>query len=458
MTERSRAIAELSPTEKRALLARILQDKARPPLPEQFAISVTDLKTEAILEPTIRPKSGTRALATDPARILLTGATGFLGTFLLSDLLRQTTADIYCLVRAANAEAGRQRLHQTLASYGLDDPKHHTRIIPIIGNLSEPLLGLSTADFHQLAQTVDAIYHNGAFVNWIYPYARLKPPNVLGTQEVLRFACEGGVKPVHYVSTLAVFPVLANAEVTVIGEQDTLDHGGMLYGGYTQSKWVAEKLVTHARERGVPVTIYRPSMITGQSETGVWRTDDVLCRIIKSTIELGSTPEVEPTVNMVPVDYVSKAIVALSRQPAALGQVFHIAHAQAVYWQDLFTWIRTFGYPVQSLPYDAWRDALLQNGRLQDDTATYYLMPLFSLGLSQDGDGLVRRIPDFDCRFTFERLAGTSITCPPVDRHMFRTYFDYFIRCGFLDAPPTGNPPPCSSRSTRATHTTEVSR
>src|SRR5687768_13552682 len=98
MTERSRAIAELSPSEKRALLARILQDKARQgaPLPEQFAISVTELKTEAILEPTIRPKSGTRALATDPARIFLTGATGFLGAFLLSDLLRQTTADIYC--------------------------------------------------------------------------------------------------------------------------------------------------------------------------------------------------------------------------------------------------------------------------------------------------------------------------------------------------------------------------
>ena len=103
---------------------------------------------------------------------------------------------------------------------------------------------MSAAASADLAATIDVIYHSGAFVNWIFPYERLKATNVLGTEEILRLATRVRIKPVHYVSSLGVFPLFdSSGEVTVIREDDTLDHDGSLHGGYLQSKWVADKLV-----------------------------------------------------------------------------------------------------------------------------------------------------------------------------------------------------------------------
>jgi thioester reductase-like protein len=440
VNHRSKRIADLLPGEKRGLLARLLQKWGGDSMwfLDRLGTTVMDLQAEARLDPTIRPETAPGEPVTEPASIFLTGATGFLGAFLLHELLQQTRADIYCLVRSANAEEGKQRLHRTLESYALWDESLSPRIMPIVGDLSEPFFGLSARQFQMLAHTIESIYHSGALVNWIASYARLKPTNVLGTQEVLRLASQNKTKAVHYISTIAVFPVLANAKVRVIREQDSLDHGGVLYGGYSQSKWVAEKLVTMAQSRGIPVCIYRPALITGHSQTGIWNTDDFLCRAIKSSIELGGAPDMEAKLNIVPVDYVSKAVVHLSKQDNALGRVFHLAHPRPVSWRDLFfAWIKSFGYPVQPLPYDKWRGQLLERGRLQD-SAAYFLLPLFSMSLSQAGPRILRNIPEFDCQNTLDGLAGTSIACPPVDSQAFETYFSYFMRCGFLKAPPAG--------------------
>ena len=345
MNQGSKPIADLLPGEKRGLLVRLLQKWAGESMwfLDRFGTTVMDLQAEARLDPTIRPEAVSGEPITEPASIFLTGATGFLGAFLLHELLQQTQADIYCLVRSTNTDESKQKIRRTLASHALWDEGLSSRIIPVVGDLSEPLLGLSAHQFRTLANTIDSIYHSGASVNWIYPYERLKPTNVLGTQEVLRLASQNKAKAVHYISTIAVFPVLANAKVRVIREQDSLDHGGVLYGGYSQSKWVAEKLVTMARSRGIPVSIYRPALITGHSQTGVWNTDDVLCRAIKSSIELGAAPDAEAKLNMIPVDYVSKAVVHLSRRGNALGRVFHLAHSRPVFWRELVASIRSFG-------------------------------------------------------------------------------------------------------------------
>jgi thioester reductase-like protein len=439
VNHRFRRIADLLPGEKRAMLVKLLQKRASKSLwfLDQFGTTVTDLQAEVELDPAIRPDATIDKPVTEPASIFLTGSTGFLGAFLLHELLQQTRANIYCLLRSTNADEGKRRLQRTLESYALWDERLSSRITPVVGDLSEPLLGLSAPQFRMLANTIDSIYHSGALVNWIYPYERLKATNVLGTQEVLRLASQNKAKVVHFISTLAVFPVLANPEVRVIQEQDSLDHGGVLYGGYSQSKWVAEKLATIARSRGITVCIYRPALIIGHSRTGVWNTDDVLCGMIKSSIELGAAPDVEARLNMTPVDYVSQAVVHLSRQDNSLGKVFHLAHSRPVSWRELVDWMRSFGYPVQPIPYDKWRPRLLDLGRLQE-SAAYFVLPLFSMSLSEAGPRIVRGIPEFDCQNTRDGLAGASIGCPPVDSQVFQTYFSDFVRRGFLDAPAAG--------------------
>src|SRR6185369_16546869 len=203
---------------------------------DRLAVNVRTLSDEVRLDRAITPGTQSAELTDHPRHILLTGATGFLGAFLLRELLDRTTAEVHCLVRAKSVEAGRVRLRQTLQTYSLWHDGLEGRIVPVPGDLGEPRLGVSAAVSADLAATIDVIYHSGAFVNWILPYERLKPANVVGTEEILRLATRVRIKPVHFVSSLGVFPLLSRSgEVTVIREEDTLDHNGSLYGGYMQS-------------------------------------------------------------------------------------------------------------------------------------------------------------------------------------------------------------------------------
>ncbi|HEY9747253.1 MAG TPA: amino acid adenylation domain-containing protein, partial [Allocoleopsis sp.] len=323
------------------------------------------LKAEAILPAEISP-IGAQALEicqiTHPQNILLTGATGFLGAFLLQELLQHTEAHIYCLVRAATSAEGLSRIKSTLENYQLWHPTfNHSRIIPVLGDLAQPWLGLTLNEFEQLATQIDAIYHNGADVNFFKPYTQLKGPNVLGTQEVLRLACQTKVKPVHHISTVSIFGNTSNSS-SIIREDEPIDgHETHLDLGYSQSKWVAEKLVWIAQSRGLPVTVFRAGAIAGSSQTGLSNSKDFEFSFIRGCIQMGVFPDLgNEQQSFVPVDYVSQAIVHLSKQPQSLTKVFHLVHPFPIRKVEFFEHIQGCGYPLKRLPYPQWREMLLQ--------------------------------------------------------------------------------------------------
>ena len=238
-----------------------------------------DLAAEAVLEPEIAPRSAAESTPTlrDAGDVFLTGATGFLGAFLLAGLLSSTNARVHCLVRPRGDVGGMESIETNLQGYGLWRPEWAERIVPIDGDLGEPLFGLDEGEFDALAREVDLIFHPGAVVNLIYPYSALKAPNVGGTREVLRLACRHGAKPVHHVSTNGIFPP-GNG----LCEEDTdLDElAEAREDGYGRSKWVAEKLVREAAGRGLPVSIYRPGNVSGHSETGASNPRDLIGAVI----------------------------------------------------------------------------------------------------------------------------------------------------------------------------------
>ncbi|MFL9462640.1 amino acid adenylation domain-containing protein [Scytonema tolypothrichoides VB-61278_2] len=390
--------------------------------------SVRDLNAEAVLDQTIRPEGIAFEQSAQPARIFLTGATGFLGAFLLSELLQQTDADIYCLVRSSNVEQGLKKIQANLQSYLLWNECFSSRIISVTGDLSQPLFGLDERQFQTLASTIDVIYHNGALVNFIDPYPKLKAANVLGTQEVLRLASQIKLKSLHYISTFSVFPWEEGlSKEHIFRENDSLDRGN-LAGGYEQSKWVAEKLVTIARSRGLPVSIYRPGRVSGHSQTGTSNTNDLLFRMLKGCIQLGSFPDFNMVMDLTPVDYVSKCIVYLSRQKKFLGENFHVVNPHPALWSNVMTWLWSFGYSLEVISYDRWRARLLEVAEHSSDNALYPLIPFFAESAPND-------LVTFDCQNTLSGLAGTSINCPSVSAELLSTYLSYYIRSGYLEAP-----------------------
>ncbi|WP_236147178.1 non-ribosomal peptide synthetase [Scytonema millei] len=363
-------------------------------------------------------------------RIFLTGATGFLGAFLLYELLQQTDAEIYCLVRAANLESGKQKIQNNLASYLLWHESLSDRIIPVIGDLSQPLLGLADKQFQLLASAIDVIYHNGAAINLVYPYSALKATNVLGTQEVLRLASLTKVKPVHYISTLSVLSANDRTETRNMRELYECDRHHIPSFGYAQTKWVAEKLVATAHHRGIPACIYRLGRISGDSKTGVCNTNDRLYRTIKGIIQLGYAPALDTTVDMTPVDYLSKAIVHLSQQEKSRDRVFHLCHPHPWRWFELTNWMRSFGYPLQPIDYNQFQAELL-NEKMSPDNPLYPLIPFFS---DRDETESSSSTPASE-RNMVEELAEIPIACPPIDPQLLNNYFSYLIQSGFLDAP-----------------------
>ncbi|MEP0914663.1 thioester reductase domain-containing protein [Leptolyngbya sp. GB1-A1] len=404
--------------------------------------SSLDLQAEAALDPSIQPAIwAINSILTDvahPKAIFLTGATGFLGAFLLNDLLQQTQAQIYCLVRASNPEQGKARIIKNLEGYGIWHGQYSDRIVPILGDLEKPYFGWTEDQFIAYADLFDSIYHSAAYLNFVYAYSELKASNVLGTQEVLRLASRGQVKPVHYVSTVAAYESLIYAG-KVVTETDRPKHSESIFMGYSQSKWVAEQLVLAARDRGIPVNIYRSPLISGHSRRGSWYTDDFMCRIFKGCIQMGSAPDLELLLDLSPVDYVSGAIAHLSLQSTQLNQTFHLMNPQSLPWNDLFDWMRSFGYSLQRLSYRNWQAEIKQLTLCQNNPL-YPLRPFFLKPWSEHSLTILELYqqsfkPDFNCQQTLQALAESDISCPVLSDSLLQTYFNYFIDRGFLEVP-----------------------
>jgi thioester reductase-like protein len=250
-----------------------------------------------------------------PSDILLTGATGFLGPFLLSSLLGQTSYTVHALIRATDAAHGLDRIIASLHQAQLWSPtlegEVRARVQVICGDLAEPDLGIGAAAFQRLADSVDAIVHNGALVNYVRTYDALRPTNVVGTQELLRLAMTTHQKTFHLVSSTFIY---GWSTELVVGEWDANEKMSGLDFGYSQTKWVAEQLALAAQRQGLDVRIYRPSLISPTS-AGFGSLDDILVRLTAFMIEHGVAVNAHNQVSLLPADLIADHIVALMGLP-----------------------------------------------------------------------------------------------------------------------------------------------
>jgi thioester reductase-like protein len=391
-----------------------------------------DLTKEAFLPEDIQFPQPLLANLAEPAAIFLTGATGFLGAYLLDELLRKTTAKIYCLMRCeGDAEAGKQRLKQHLQSYSVWQEAFSERIIPVLGDLAQPLFGLSNQQFNALAEQIEVIYHNGAWVNAIYPYAALKNTNVGGTLETLRLAGFIRTKPVHFISTVAVFfSDFYNTLERTILETDNAHPD--LKGGYKQSKWVAENLIFHAQQRGLPANIYRTARIMGHSKTGISRNfNDFLISLIKVCIQLKKFPDLDSSLYLVPVDFAAQSVICLSQQPQSIGKTFHIFNPHPIAWNDFFQEIKALGYALEKVSWTQWRAEVQQAASENKKDKVFASLR----GILTSTSPMLNIKPAFDMSQTLAGLANTSIQCPAVESELVSKWICYFQTCGFLPKP-----------------------
>jgi thioester reductase-like protein len=328
-------------------------DKARPSAQPVHAAQV-----DAVLALDVVPPSAASRRA-PLASVLLTGATGFFGSFLLAELLRETQAHVVCLVRAPSPEAARARTLTSLARRGcaVDPAQWATRVSFVCGDVAQGRLGLGADAFAGLGERVDTIVHVAARVSMLLAYETLKASNALAAEWVLRLASTGRPKTVHHVSTVEVLSDMDRREALALAERPAAASPALLEGGYGQSKWVAEKLIEQGRERGIRAYIHRAGRLTGHSSTGAFNDDDFLVHLLDACGRIGAAPMLDVQVDTTPVDAASRALVRLAKKGPE-QDVFHLVHPDPLAWSALLEMAIGLGYPLRLVPHSRWGSML----------------------------------------------------------------------------------------------------
>ncbi|MEV5238467.1 amino acid adenylation domain-containing protein [Streptomyces cinnamoneus] len=401
---------------------------------------VVDFVRESELGFALPPAEGPAPTPQDPKDVLLTGASGFVGVFLLHRLLRSTAARVHCPVRATSPAHAEQRVRTALARYGLHlDEAEWRRVECFPGDLTQPRLGLETGHADALARRLDLVVHNGAQVNFLYPYEQLRPANVDGTREVIRIAAPRRV-PVHFISTVAVVAGFGTAGVHEVDEDLPPAHADGLTMGYAESKWVAEGVLRQAGRLGLPVAVYRPYEVTGDRVHGVCNTETAICSLFKTIAETGLAPGIELPMDFVPVDHLAESVVHIATHQQADGRVYHLTNPRPAMLSDVLDRMRAAGFTLRTLPYDRWVGELV---RYVAENPTSATAPFVSLCVdrSRNADMSVKEMylkgtfPVLGRRNAEEALAGSGLHCPPVDSALLDRYLEHFFTTGYLARP-----------------------
>jgi thioester reductase-like protein len=292
-----------------------------------------------------------------PSMVFITGTTGFVGAFLLAELLSVYPSEckLVCLVRCESMANPLDRIRQNMLFHQIWKEDFQNRIIPLQGDLAKTRFGLDIETYESLANQIDIIYHCGAIVNFVLPYSALYDSNVCGTREIIRLATHTSTCiPIHYISTVSVLSSNVNNEVSI----DEISPNGLV-NGYAQSKWVAEKLMARASRLGLPVVIYRLGSICASTETGACNRNDLHTLLFATMMKINCYPETLANARFygLPVNFTAKSIVYLSNvQPDGYGKIYHVLNSNSeVLFTSIIDGMCRCDIQLESVSLEKWR-------------------------------------------------------------------------------------------------------
>jgi len=368
----------------------------------------------------------------NPKFTLLTGATGFVGVNMLSELLESTSAVIYLLIRADNEKHALERLLKTINEQLLPVSLYNKERIKLLtGDLSKPFLGLSPDQYDKLTKTIDVVYHAGSAVNFIQPYSYMKAANIGALHTIIKFATTTRLKQICLLSTVGVYSWehYFTKPALILENDPTLSAFKYLSRdmGYIQSKWVMEQIAQQAIKLGVPIIIFRLGYTFCHSTTGATAKYQWWSLLVKCCVQLKHYPILlDQKEELVSVDFISKSIAHIAKNPKAIGEIFHLSPAPEdnMTVMDFFENLqREFDIELTPLPYQEWMK-LWEN---DEKSPLYPLLSLFKFKV-YDNKSIIeihQNTPNFDISNTMKFLEGTTLESTVITRDMLEAYCKY---------------------------------
>ncbi|EAZ92698.1 SDR family oxidoreductase [Crocosphaera chwakensis] len=370
---------------------------------------------------------------------LLTGASGFVGTFFLKELLENTDLKIFCLVRAADEAAGLERIRKTERKYNAHLPQGwEDRVQIVIGDMSKKRLGLTDEVYQEYAKTIDSVYHVAAVDNFYLPYNIIKKTNVVGTVEVADFALEGKIKPFYHVSSCAVSLLEQCSDPpTIIG----------LVNGYAQTKYVTEQIILRIAEKGLPWSSFRLGYLYtlgisdvdldpnvsfkkllqlvakayDKVEDDFFIEADAFENFLMAIPEIGCVPDLDANFDLMPVEYGAKAIIKTSLLPMSeLKSCYTFYNPCPLDWSDIVNYFKQSNKRIEKVPLNTFVDKYAEYVRHTDDNSIKLLKSVVSSQLDQQLNTMFRQI---DTDMVKEDIHW----CPPCEKQFTHAYVDFVL-------------------------------
>jgi NAD(P)-dependent dehydrogenase (short-subunit alcohol dehydrogenase family) len=352
-------------------------------------------------------------------RYFVTGGTGFIGRHLV-ELLLARGGTVQVLVR----ESSLDRLEALRERWGVD----RERLVPVVGDLGLPMLGVDQATLAELRDRIDHFFHVAALYDMTADAKSLDTANVVGTWHAVQLANAASSGHFHHVSSIA-----AAGRYPGVFREDMFQEATGLDDPYCRTKHVSERLVRS--ECRVPWRIYRPSTVVGHSETGEMDKVDGPYHFFGLIQSLGAAlPSWLPLVgleggpmNIVPVDFVARAMDHLAHADGLDGRTFHLVDTEPKHAAEAMNLFLRAARAPQFVGYlDASRAPELPNGLIGRLTA----LPTRALSaLLASEFGIPRRLitqgappTQFDCSETRKALEGTGIEVPPLEDYAERLW------------------------------------
>jgi NAD(P)-dependent dehydrogenase (short-subunit alcohol dehydrogenase family) len=356
----------------------------------------------------------------------VTGATGFIGRHLV-ELLLEREGTIYVLVR----EGSRGRLEELRSRWGVDPE----RVVPVVGDLAAPALGVSDDDLGRLKGDVEHFFHLAAIYDLTADAESQRLANIEGTRHAVELAEAIDAGCFHMVSSIAAAGLYKGIwREDMFEEAEDLDTNP-----YFRTKHESEKVVRS--ECDVPWRVYRPGIVVGHSETGEMDKVDGPYYFFKLIQRLRrALPEWMPTIgiegreiNLVPVDFVAGAMDHIAHQPGLDGRVFHLTDPNPKrVGQIINIFARSAHAPAMSMRLDPkifeFVPAGVRSGLMMlPPVKRIRNQVLHDLGIPREMFTYVNYPTKFDCRETLAALEGTDISVPPLETYADKLW-DYWER------------------------------